>query len=1132
MNHTPNSQLIGRSVDSASENTPAWSRRSRSLSGKLSTEIHQFCHRYDLTVECLLAAAGSQLLACYSPDEKDLPSIDLYQSFARTRRVVGALQLPAPDGLTIGEWLRRINDDLRDGVHEAIPQCQQHDSRTRPQNQLTGTRLIIAAVPDEDRAVAFARETTTSLVLSIETGATLFSFALSYDATRFTSEFAEILIACVMHIFGQLPARTSEPVSALTLVPPEVQSQYFAASHTLPAISSSLFVHDLIEQQARRTPDAIAAIFGDEHFTYAYLITRAKQLADRLRLLGSGPGVLVAIHLGRSIDLVASILAVLQTGAAFLPLDASLPAGRIEAVMEDSQAPLVLTLNALAHRFNKATTRLVLLDSESFVEKAGPCQPIPALPSPDDLAYVIYTSGSTGKPKGVMIEHRNLAAFLPAFDSMASPTSGTMLAISSPSFDMSIVELLWTLSRGMRIIFHEGDGGSPVFSGPDSIATQIVKYDVTHLQATPTFMRILAEDPVAAEALRLLRVCMIGGEAFPPGLGSLLLGSVPGSVINGYGPTETTICATYHVIDAIVDPMPIGKSLSNTSLYVVDRWNRLLPPLAPGELLIGGPSVGRGYLRRPELTAQRFIANPFDANDSYRLYRTGDLVRLNLHGSFEFIDRLDSQVKIRGFRIELGEIESVLQKYPGVQQAAVIVRSEATGEKTLAAYYTCVAGKAVGATELRTALIEILPHYMVPSVLRNLAVLPRSASGKIDRAQLANLEKNVRSIASALAPPVQDDAASSGPLIGLELTRIEQQLCSWLSELLRLPNVKPTDDYFEIGGESLIAAQLMRRIAVEYGVNMRLSTLVKGRTVRSLATLLASISPSDASWSSTVVPFRTVGSQPPLFLVAGLGGNVVNFDFVSRQFIDRPVYGVETQGLDQDGKVLTSVEDMARFYLTEIRKIQPQGPYHLAGYSFGGVLAFEMACQLQAAGEQIGLLGLIDTSEWSYTRRVLNQLSPFDRLNFLYGNTLRQIVYGPDRMGILLGRLRIAVEHRRLTHAQSKERQANAAIASVEQRNYYALSRYAPKSYAGAIHLFRTADQTPLRGTDPTLGWEPLCASVIMEEIPGEHETLTSPIFARSLASKLETALLSAEHRAPYGRSRQPLPAGDRERVA
>ena len=1131
MNSFSGIQLIAPQADSTGENMPVWSQQSQSLSGKLSADIHEFCFSNDFSLECLLAAAGNQLLTCYSPDEHFLPSIEICRTSAVHRLLFKELQAPALDRLTIGEWLRRINDDLHNGVCEAVSQCEQRESSTPSQNQLAGVHLIIAAASEEEKAVAFARGANASLVLTFDTSTTIVSLALSYDARRFAAEFVEILVHCLAHIFGQLPARASEPVSALTLVTQEIQNQYPATAGILPAASSFTFVHELIEQQARRAPDAVAAVFGDEHLTYADLVTRAQRLADHLRLRGSGPGTLVAIHLGRSIDLVISILAVLQTGAAFLPLDPWLPTGRIEAVMEDSQAPLLLTRSALAYRFDKVNTHLVLLDSDGLLEKAGPGQANPVSPSPHDLAYVIYTSGSTGVPKGVMIEHRNLAAFLPAFDKVGSPASGTMLALSSPSFDVSVIELLWTLSRGMRVILHEGDGGSPVFLGPDSIATQITKYGVTHLLATPTLMRILADDPAAAEALQCLRVCMVGGEAFTPGLGSLLLGSVPGLVINGYGPTETTVCATYHALDAVTDPTPIGKPLSNTSLYVVDRWNRLLPPLAPGELLIGGPSVGRGYLRRPELTAQRFITNPFDKSDPYRLYRTGDLVRLNLRGNFEFLDRLDSQVKIRGYRIELGEIEAALGKHPGVRQAAVVVQSEANGEKTLVAYYTCVASEEVGAAELHTALTKTLPHYMVPSVLRNLTALPRSTSGKIDRIRLASLKMNISSVASALASQEQDDAADTESPTNREIVQIERQLCAWLSELLRLPSVKPTDDYFAIGGESLTAAQFMRRIAAEYGVNLRLSTLTKERTARALATLLVSASPSDAPWSP-LVPFRTTGSQPPLFLIAGLGGNVVNFEFISRLLTDRPVYGVETHGIDQKGEVLTSMEDMARLYLTEMRKVQPAGPYHLAGYSFGGVLAFEMAHQLEAADEQISFLGLIDSSEWHYTRRVLNQLSRFKRLNFLYGNTIRQILCGPNRVETLRTRLRIAVEHRRLARTQSNDGSALASVASVEQRNYHAISRYFPKSYGGSIHLFRTADQTPLRGTDPTLGWKQLCASVIVEDIPGEHETLTSQAFARSLASKLEDALLAVEHVSKRQRERKRSRTGDQERAA
>ena len=361
-------------------------------------------------------------------------------------------------------------------------------------------------------------------------------------------------------------------------------------------------------------------------------------------------------------------------------------------------------------------------------------------------------------------------------------------------------------------------------------------------------------------------------------------------------------------------------------------------------------------------------------------------------------------------------------------------------------------------------------------------------------------------------------------------TPLEANIAKVWSDVLNLREIGIDDNFFEIGGESLIAAQLMRRVSAEYGVNLRLSTLVKARNFRSLAPLL--ISAQQPTFNSPVIPFRTSGSQTPLFLVAGLGGNAINFDFVSRILTNRPVYGIETHGIGRHGEILSTIESMGEFYLTEIRKIQPKGPYHLAGYSFGGFVAFEMARQLRTAGEEVGLLGLIDTSEWHYRERVLHELSTLDRLDFFYGNTIRQIIFGPDRLETLIGRIRIARESRRLARAEAKGRQMDASVASVEQRNYFALSRYAPQPYDGSLYLFRTTEETPLRGNDPTLGWAPLCYSINVVDMPGEHLTITSQALAGFLGARLENALLAVEQKLRHLQNQGSANTLEPERVA
>ncbi len=1066
--------------------------------------------------EILLLAAWSQLLNCYTREE---PARSFLATVTPAGPMLRRADVASGHGLSAERWLGMVAAGVEGAAEREAYEVQPSHAGV---DRLESVASIVS-IANPAEAEAFARQWDAPLLVSFgsEPAAAL---AITYSSEKFSPEFVEILLACLAHLLEQLMSRPGLLVTDLSLTPPELQASCPQGARSFSEDAESSFVHGEIEDLSRQTPDAIAITFKSQQMSYGELAKGANRIASRLMDLGSQPETIVAVHLPRSLELLPAILGVLKAGAAFLPLDAYLPPARIGAIMQDSQASVVITSRGLAQRFEGSQAKLVILDCEdSFWEQESMAPPSGPL-KPEHLAYVIYTSGSTGTPKGVMIEHRNLTGFLTALDEVAGTAPGVWLALASTSFDISIVELLWTLSRGFHVVLHEGDEGAPILSGPDSVASQIVQHGVTHLLATPTLMRMLASDSAGMEALGKLRVCMVGGEAFPPALATLLLQAVPGRIFNAYGPTEITVCATCHLIEHPAPTIPIGQPLANTSVYVVDRWNRLLPPIAPGELLIGGRGVGRGYLGKPQLTSERFLSNPF-AQKEQRLYRTGDLVRISLNGSLEFIDRLDYQVKIRGYRVELGEIESALQKHPSVLQAVVVARTEASGEKVLVGYYTPENGMRIEPTELRAYLQATLPRYMTPSILRCLSSFPLNGNGKVDRQLLAKAEDAVRQLTHApqgkkKTPATHSDANHSDATHSA-VAGIEAVLCSWCGDLLKIPIVEPTDDFFELGGESLTAVQLMNRITRRYGAHIRLSALVKARTMRQVAGLVCQ-SNTRPAWAP-VVSIRPEGSKRPLFLMAGIGGNVINFEFVSRALKNRPVYGVETQGLDRNANVLTSVEEMARVYLEEMRRIQSRGPYHLAGYSFGGVLAFERAHQLQAAGEQVGLLGLIDTLEWRYMRGVVGKLGFLQRMDVLYGGTLRELVRGPNRLVTLRQRLKATFEHRKLVLLRAAGRTAQAPDASVEHRNYYALTQYVARPYSGEMYLFRCQEKSRPRGSDPLLGWGKLATKIAVEQVPGDHEQLMSRPFAGALGTRLEAALAAVEHN---GRSEHEIKQG------
>ena len=399
---------------------------------------------------------------------------------------------------------------------------------------------------------------------------------------------------------------------------------------------------------------------------------------------------------------------------------------------------------------------------------------------------------------------------------------------------------------------------------------------------------------------------------------------------------------------------------------------------------------------------------------------------------------------------------------------------------------------------------------MVPPRIVPIDSFPVTPNGKIDRKVLATREPAGSGQPCACAISQEEQVFTRSSPADAELTNLESVLCSWCREILGLHTVTPSDDFFEIGGHSLAAVQLMHRIAEKYGTQLKLSVLLHARSMRALAHQMHRPLSEEAAWTP-VVPLQTAGANTPVFLIAGLGGNILNFEPVSRAFEDRPVYGVETHGLNKNSQVLTGVEEMAQAYLEEMQRIRPDGPYHIAGYSFGGILAFEMAQQLRRSGQEVGLLGLIDTVEWHYSQNVLASMQFTDRLDFLYGSTVKQLLFGPHRGQTLIRRVNASLDHYRLSISRSFGREPKPSEATTEHRNYYAMTRYQPQPYDGELHLFRCPDQSRRRGSDTQLGWGPLSKHVSIVEIPGKHETVLSEPFVHTFSAELRSALTAVE---------------------
>ncbi|MGA9724521.1 MAG: non-ribosomal peptide synthetase, partial [Candidatus Binatus sp.] len=583
-------------------------------------------------------------------------------------------------------------------------------------------------------------------------------------------------------------------------------------------------VHDLFDEQARRTPEKTAVICRDQTMTFADLRKRAGHLAGRLRKLGVGPETIVAISMERSLEMMVALLAVLKAGGAYLPLDPAFPPDRVAFMLKDSATRVILTKGHLKDRMAESSAIVVDLDESDFDDDATDASEILEFDSTaSSLAYLMYTSGSTGTPKGVMVEHRNVVGFFVGMDRVVGTEEGVWLAVTSISFDISVLELLWTLSRGFAVVLQTGKNGLGA-TGDYSIAAQIARHRVTHFQCTPTLARSLIRFPETLSAMKLLRKLFLGGEALPPSLANQLGEEIGADIFNMYGPTETTVWSTTHKLAGVAGSVPIGRPIANTRIYIVDEQGKLAPIGAAGELYIGGEGVTRGYWRRPDLTAEKFVVNPFEPDRSEMLYRTGDLARYRGDGEIDFIGRTDQQVKIRGFRIELGEIETVLSAHPAVQEAVVVARRDRADNLQLAGYVVPKSGPGINQQELKTHARKKLPEYMIPSVISFLSSMPLTPNGKTDRKALPNPSFD------AVMETRESDRAS---------TELERIIAGLWQDALGLDAVGLQVNLFDLGANSLSVAEVVTSLRQQLKREIPLTDFFAYPTIAELAAHLS-----------------------------------------------------------------------------------------------------------------------------------------------------------------------------------------------------------------------------------------------------------------------------------------------------
>ncbi|RKI58436.1 amino acid adenylation domain-containing protein, partial [Corallococcus sp. AB049A] len=639
------------------------------------------------------------------------------------------------------------------------------------------------------------------LTLSLSESARGFEGWLEYATGLFD---ADTVARLAGHLRVLLEAAVGDPSSKVDALPwlDAAESEHLLALSRGPGIEfpSDATVSSRFAAQVARTPDAVALVAGGNRLTYRELRARARALAHTLRQRGVGPESVVGLCVDRSVELAVGMLGILEAGAAYLPLDPAYPSQRLAAMWEDSGAKVLVGPRRLEDVIAVPAERRLFLDD---VDPSAGADFVRSASDARTLAYVLYTSGSTGRPKGVGVPHRTVMNFFRAMDAHVSPCPGTWLAMTSISFDISVLELLWSWTRGFQVVL------APTGLEPAALAEEVERHAVTHFQCTPSYARALVEEPRALKALGGLRQLLVGGEALPGGLAATLRAHVP-ALLNMYGPTETTVWSSMHRVETdSAGTVPLGRPLANTGLHVLDAQWRPVPVGVPGELFIGGEGVVRGYLGRPDLTAERFVPDAFSEAPGTRMYRTGDRVRWLADGTLEFLGRVDHQVKLRGFRIEPGEIEAALRSHPEVREAVVAVHAD-----RLVAY-TVPASVEAGA--LREHLRSRLPEYMVPSAFVGMDALPLTPNGKVDRGALP----------VPAAPAATEDA---GPL-----TPLQEKLAALFQDVLHVERVGAHDDFFALGGHSLLATQLVTRVSARFGVDLPVRAVFDAPTVARLS---------------------------------------------------------------------------------------------------------------------------------------------------------------------------------------------------------------------------------------------------------------------------------------------------------
>ncbi|MBE9228019.1 non-ribosomal peptide synthase/polyketide synthase [Phormidium sp. LEGE 05292] len=884
-------------------------------------------------------------------------------------------------------------------------------------------------------------------------------------------------------------------------------------NHTQADYSQDKCIHELFAEQVEQTPDAVAVICDDRQLTYQQLNTRANQLAHYLRSLGVGTDVLVGLCVERSLEMLVGLLGILKAGGACVSLDPDYPQDRLSFMLEDAQVAVLITQQHLVERLPENRANVVCLDTElHLISEHSQENPIHSMQA-TNLAYVIYTSGSTGRPKGVMVSHGAIANHCCIMqEAFALVPSDRVLQFTSINFDPSWEQIFSTLTVGATLLVR----GSDVWT-PTKLHQIISDFGLTVVNLPTAYWQQLTQEWATTQVRdenSQLRLVIVGGEAMLSEYVALWQQLPMSSVrlVNAYGPTEATITATLFEIppqfgeDTNLTTVPIGRHLINKTVYILDSHLQPVPVCVPGELHIGGNCLAQGYLNRPELTNEKFIPNPFSADSDSRLYKTGDLARYLPDGNIEYLGRIDNQVKVRGFRVELGEIEAVLSQHDDVQLCCVIAREDTPGDKNLVAYIVSQKEMTPTNNELRQFLKTKLSEYMIPNAFVFLKALPLTTNSKIDRRAL----------------PAPSSTSNSDRFVAPR-NHLELQLTQLWLKILKIDKVGVQDNFFDLGGHSLVALYLMAQIKQQFGKDISLATFLQNPSIEQLATIVQ----KDLNYSneSCLVAVQAKGSQPPLFCVPGAGGTPFYLYNLARCLgEDQPFYSFQANSF----AILTKVEDIATQYIQALQNVQPQGPYFLAGHSFGGKIAFEMAQQLLHKGHEVALVTILDSTapfyqekpigfDWNDARWLAEFARSIERFLAkkldISDNILQSLVW-EEQLKYLLQRLKMV----EILPPDADIMQLNNLVQVLKTNS---LMNYVPQQvYPTQIALLRSSEtsvEEPIGELpseilqDSAWGWNKFSAAPVdVQFVPGNHTTMMTQPHVQVLAERLRALIEQA----------------------